>query len=450
MSENKNIMILFLSIVHNTEQSYKYIYETQFHIPEIVGVQTNEAAVKAILHQLHKKDETLSKIYMLCTNTVLKATVALKGKTHSEFYETRIKEFCEEYEYSLPEFEPIDYDEKSTGDKVFEPIIEMANRIYRDYSSSNITVYVDMTGGMRNSSMLMLSIMRMLEYNEKKVEKVLYSNKPSDYNTVGAIDDSTDIYKINNLIAGAEEFVKFGSAKILTDYFEDYMTNCKSSILSALIKAMNSFSENLKLCRSGYFDNAIRDLKCCIKNYNKANEEGNLNNINEKVFALFMSKIEQQYNSLLEDSRTDLDIISWCIKNKYIQQALTLYVEKIPDYIVKNRILYYSNNPNIKSSHYFLMDYFFYNYEMKRLYDNPIKKAAYVIQQLDVDNTIFTILDTTDNNLNKILKDYYEINNIRNKVSHANNKIDLDIHSYIKKLTDLLNDSINHLKSNSK
>ncbi|QNU65527.1 TM1812 family CRISPR-associated protein [Ruminiclostridium herbifermentans] len=489
---NENIMILFLSNVRpvkNNLKKYPYKYtetnENHNYNFDIKGVQTNEAAVKTVIQLLHESQKKLSTVYMLCTKTVLDEIKGLEEK-HKEFFERRIKEFCEDNKYSCPKFEKIDYDESSKGEKVFNEIINMANKIDEDYNSSDITVYADMTGGMRNSSMLMLSIMRLLQYKGIKIEKVLYSNWSPDtgetymeiisnedknsvckqnddkqkYNT---IDNITDIYKINNLIAGAEEFVKFGSAQTLTEYFQIFINNNPTSPLSLLIDAMNNFSENLKLCRYGYFKESIDKLKDCINNYRR----NALNDINEKIFYLFLSTIKKEYDLLLKQDRTDLDIISWCIEKGYLQQALTLYVEKVPDFIYSNlfpslddkelKIVEKSCWSNTSLGFYLINKYILSknnaNYKPKKNKEKdflePDKKAELIINRLN--NKIVKlksdVIKYDSDYLKNILKNYYTIKDDRNNSNHASNEKNFKTSEHIK--NDLI-EYINLLNKNNK
>lgn len=498
MSKNKNIMILFLSKVYNSAQSFKYKYESQPDIPEIIGIQTNEAAVKAVLHQLNKKNESLSEIYMLCTDTVNNEPINEK-ETHKTFFIRRITEYCEINNFSIPTFKDIKYDEKSKGDAVFAPIIKMAEEIKS--SPKNTYVYADMTGGMRNSSMLMLSIMRLLEYNGIKVKKVFYSNWDKDtaikienisnYISLNGcspkiekvdakkkepniIDDVTNIYQLNTLIAGAEEFNKFGSADTLSKYLKN-KNCCSSDSLNNLIDSMNNFSEYIKLCRAGNFDNAIKDLS---EKKDTFKIKYNSNFTNDRLFYyLILPIIEKKYIKLftIKDKpkkEQHLEIIKWCIDNDFLQQALTLFVEWIPDYIVQSKILYYVDSDlertikDLKSGKLFdkadntYKKYYKYigyeeNYifiNAKELREKGIKgeKIRYYKINEFIENGLISKkfmslceLDTVKDIINK----YHNIKTERHNINHANNG---ENHKTSEQITIELNKYIELLETNSK
>ncbi len=373
MSENKNIMILFLSdikIDKNKVKSYPYRYtEKDKYIIDVNGIQTNEAAVKAVIHKLNSNNEILSDdnktlldIYMICTEKVRSNIIDNVCFKHVDFFESRINNFCKYKEgIPVPNYYRIEYDETSTGDNVFSPIIEMANMIS---ASESENVYADMTGGMRNSSMLMLSIMRLLQYKGIKVKQVFYSNfdrdtaikieNISNYISLNGcspetekveakkkepnnIDDVTNIYELNNLIAGAEEFNKFGSADTLSKYFKS-KNNCSDS-LNDLIASMKNFSNNIKLCRADIFIKAIDDLSKNIKLFTEYfKKHFDKTNTNDRIFSLLLPMIKDTYNEILNTTNESkckqyIEIIKWCNKRGLLQQALTLYVELVPEYL---------------------------------------------------------------------------------------------------------------------
>lgn len=55
-----------------------------------------------------------------------------------------------------------------------------------------IVLHTDMTGGMRNAIMMILGVMRLLEYSGIGLENVLYSNKQGN---IGTCEDSKDVYR---------------------------------------------------------------------------------------------------------------------------------------------------------------------------------------------------------------------------------------------------------------
>ena len=96
-------------------------------------------------------------------------------------------------------------------------ILSEAQKIQREQGAAgNITIHADMTGGMRNASMMMLGVMRLLHFSGLQMGKILYSNF-SFNRKINFVEDSQDVYRFFDLVAGATEFAKYGSVEKLAD-----------------------------------------------------------------------------------------------------------------------------------------------------------------------------------------------------------------------------------------
>ena len=60
----------------------------------------------------------------------------------------------------------------------------------------------------------------------------------------------------------------------------------------------------------------------------------------EKLFAQVLETLEQDYGTIFNPQSTHMDIIRWCIRKKFLQQAMTLFNEWIPAEIVRCKIFY--------------------------------------------------------------------------------------------------------------
>ena len=53
--------------------------------------------------------------------------------------------------------------------------------------------------------------------------------------------------------------------------------------------------------------------------------------------------IEKEYTSLFKqkslDTMDELSYVEWCLKHDYIQQALTLFKECVPDFLIKKGVI---------------------------------------------------------------------------------------------------------------
>jgi len=330
----KNILLLFLSDVKTKKVDGKVVVsETRYE--NVAGEEktqiTNESALRYLL-----KDFPVEKIFIFASKTVRgvdknKTRLSLNDKiwTHEKFSLERFKKF-------LPgddRYFVFNYDEDGSDEENLKSVAKMANVIqsYVD-NEQGVRLHVDLTGGMRHVNMMMLELTRLLEYSGLKVEKILYSNR--DYKTeTGRVEEVQNIYDLFQLMAGVEEFVNFGSVNALERYYHDKRDNLSES-LKRLLAAMKNFADAIKLCHYGQFSTAIINLHDAVKDFAPTDD------IEDVLMATFISRIRKDYADLIfPREKDDLRVIRWCLDNDYLQQALILYTERIPEYLGKRGVI---------------------------------------------------------------------------------------------------------------
>ena len=330
MNETENILLMFLSTI-NLKSAPTY-YGISANPKGEVTKTTNESAIRYILYKECRGDAKLNKIFIFASNTVRNEFVGDSGKTHLQYFKDRIAEFIPNVDDCINAETIYNYDENSSGVQNMIAVAEMAERIQKYSVGKNVTLHVDLTGGMRNVNMMMLDIIRFLEYNGIKIGRLIYSQYQPREN-VGYIHEIKNIYDLLQLISGVEEFINFGSVKVLQEYYKNQTENISAN-LQNLLDAMKNFAEAIKLCRYGQFKNSVEKLHDAINDFS-ADE----NDLNDILMARLIEKIKQQYENLIATrGQDDIKIIRWCIEKGYLQQALTLYTERIPEYVGENFI----------------------------------------------------------------------------------------------------------------
>lgn len=434
----KNFLLLFLSSGKKPPAKYKITDTTD----PITTLHSNESAVYKLDALLKAKGEKIDKIFVFSSKAtrskmlfdklspVLKTkkyeemTILAKkcfnsdnastedheklkaildeafGSTTVDFFKDRIKNIV-----APDDVISVPYNENATMDEALSDVGEMGKIILKELSkirgenpvlseeelSQGVTMHADMTGGMRNASMMMLGVMRLLDFSKLKMGMVLYSNWEAG-RSVNYIEDSGNVYRFFDLVAGATEFARYGSVEKLTEYYgmsdsPDLEYDAKYGIskeLFELVKAMGYFARSIKLCRYGEFEDACCALNDRISAFEKSGPE--YVDANDKLFATLLPTIKESYNKIL-GPHDDLDIIVWCVKQGYLQQAMTLYTERVPEYISANG--FYKLNGKIKKK---IKD---------KIKDDVISESVYVLCRLD------TRLKTAPS-LKKILKDTSE------------------------------------------
>ena len=347
----KNILLLFLSDVKVyggvvSPATYSNISKNE---NERITETTNESAVRYLAKI---KNAPPDKIFYFASNKVKAPIENFKGEeiSHVKYFENRIvgdvvgdiKDVMQECKF----------DEKADISKTMQSVIEMASKIQayvETEKDDKVTLHVDMTGGMRHASLMMLVITRLIQYSGVKIGYILYSNFDPTRPKRGElqfVEESNEIYNLFDLISGAEEFVRFGSVEAIQSYFE--RKKDVPQVLQDLINAMKKFADAIKISRRMEFQKALEGLQNAYKNFNA--EAGNISSLNYNLMQQMKSRINQEYSTLLTNKADDyISIIDWCLAHGYIQQSLVLYTESFPYLMItKNAII--DVDENIKNA----------------------------------------------------------------------------------------------------
>ena len=329
---DKNILLLFLSDV-KTKPLNDSVGISDAHYVNVDGENTqttNESAFRYLL-----KKFPLDKIFIFASKKVHGEIKDYRDKyyrdedgktqTHLAFTLARFRKFLPNADCFI-----FDYDEDGNDDDNLKSIAQMAKHI-QEYVAGvvghHVTLHVDLTGGMRHVNMMMLELTRLLQYSGLMVGNVLYSNYDKDPDKPNFVEEVQNVYDLFQLMAGVEEFVNFGSVKALNSY---YAGRNLSEPLQKLRDSMDFFADAIKLCHYGQFRAAIQNLHDAVHDFDKHEPQ----NVEDILMARLIGRIRENYYDLIVvRDKDDLRIIRWCLENDYLQQALTLYTERVPEYL---------------------------------------------------------------------------------------------------------------------
>ena len=346
-----HIMLLMLSDVKTDRKNPKRVSMVAYegNIRRKCGV-TNESAVRHLL--LSKEDGrniSLDKMFLFATEKVLEPIKIEQpsldvnaGVTHFGYFKERLTDVLpciEEAEF----IEVVPYDAEMPISETKRFVLEMAERIM-DYAEAKkaegdtVVLHADLTGGPRHAVMLMFAVMRLLQYNGIEIGKVLYSNMG-----LKIVEEVNDIYGIFDLIAGADEFAQFGSVSAILRYFGyDEKSLARpphiSERLHRLLFAMHGFAEEIKVCHYGAFAAAIEKLSKALREFD-AGREADDADVNEGMIAQLRFRIEEEYREILGEKIDDVKLLHWCVEHGYLQQALTLFTERVPVILMERGIV---------------------------------------------------------------------------------------------------------------
>ena len=330
----RQILLLFLSDVKVDTGNPKKISAWEY---KGVGLAetTNESSVRFLLGSDAAAPVKLDRIFLFASKKV-RGPIYINAKKKQVYQDaagrswTHLAYFYKRLRDVLPDIEAISevipFDEDMSAADSMGMVLDAAARIQRYIAAlppeEPVVLHADCTGGMRYATMMMLDVMRLTEYFRVKVGRVFYS----DYGKK-IVDSMDSIYRAFNMTAGAEEFVRFGSVQVLWDYFH-VPERPLSAGLERLLQAMRQFAAEIRMCRYGAFTAAIRALRDAVQSFSSGES------VDDKLMGTLLARIQQDYGSLFRSEELDdLQLIHWCLEHDYLQQALTLYTERVPEYL---------------------------------------------------------------------------------------------------------------------
>ncbi len=453
--KKKDILLFFMSTMNPrggeqidiSQKKAKYLLENGTIVADCI--QTNEPVIHDVVQLLKKQNEFLDAIYFFSTEQVQNQMVRIVDSdqvlhdsiTEREFLEQRWRKLYTK-ELSRTEFHHIGYcypaqsdiyEQQPDLDLVGESslrVSEMAEkvklfvspkRMRMDWKDTNL--YADITGGFRHATMMMTSLIQILQYNGMKLQKLLYS----DFLPGRALNKVFDFGEISHqykLINGADEFIRFGSVHSLEAYFgtdyERLNANSQPSELDALLLAMHQFANAIRICATNEVRRCMIEMRRAVEAFRQAEKK----DVRTSAFGQLFDNIYEEYGALLKKDCNDLDVIEWCMEKEFYQQALTLYVEWMPILFVHEKVIRPADEAGIKNKwnkvlmyrtswqRYFITDYprefgqDIYAKNLKAMVKG--NKAIVAPQRL--------------NDVVHILLDYVDIVATRNAISHAGEK----------------------------
>lgn len=322
----KNIMLAFVSLVDALRVKNPVPYKNIQGAP-YDSIQTNESAVVYVERML--KENSLSKIFLITSDKVKNDFVEGETEfgvvTHLEFLKRRI---VKEFPHLADKFVELDYSDDAELEINISQIAEIADAVTnyaKKFPAEKIKIHADMTGGFRHTSMLMLSVIQLLKYRGIEIGEILYSDPDKKI-----VYRANEIQKVFTLITGADEFVKFGSVEALQEYFAEN----PNAATAKLLDAMKKFSETIKICRTADIESDLKNLGAQIKIFRDTKNK----DVQSELFAKIIETVEAEYGILIKGNATRPDIIRWCMKKGFWQQAMTLCTEWLPEEIINRKI----------------------------------------------------------------------------------------------------------------
>ena len=264
------------------------------------GIQTNEAPVKYLL----SKYPRISEIICLTTPTAQKTAFAhFSAEVKKKAPAVKITQIA------VP-------DDGSLSEQAMAGVIDQLEK--------DDMVYMDSSGGTRYMVFGLLHLARILEYKGVRVMEIVYAN--ISVGQMHRLDDMTPLYHTFDLINGMQELMDFGSIRTLSNYYRKD-PSADGRIMRDLLASIEKMTDAITLCR-------LKQLEAAMQQYQQAlNAADHLQNaITQELVEIFKRKFGTNISILWA--------IRWCLEHRMLTQALSLYREWMPKYILRESGLF--------------------------------------------------------------------------------------------------------------
>lgn len=309
-------IILFLSILNATAAPASYTYKGDRETRTVTGTQTNEAPVKWLL----RKHPGISEVICLCSAESTKE-ITRKTKDGGSIVQSAWAHFSEDIgrfgqKNALSiQCSPIPYQAEESLERDILPRL-------MEHIAPDDVIYLDLTGGMRNDNLNLFLLSRVLNYTGVTIRGAVYSNFQTKQ-----VEDMSHLIRLFDLVEGVQDFTSFGSVRKLRDYFG---SPAQDESVEKLLSAMETLINDITLCRS-------KSIKNDLKAFNKALKQAK--HCNDPLLEQLLPTFRSKYCKGKENQITLPELIAWCLDSDMIQQALTLYTERVPAYLAEEQFL---------------------------------------------------------------------------------------------------------------
>lgn len=332
----KYIFVAAVSLLQGMKGKSTYKVDNNVcELPEVEGIQTNEAALKCFLKYTEGKERY---IIFICSEKVMTQCISVRSGDNSEAASWVSERGATTYQYlteyvlqgtdvkgiiAVPTYNDCGLLEKGT-------LIGNINKeIEKISEESAIKIWLDTTGSQRDNSVLIQLLTKLLEY--KGIETTsLFSYWTSDEKEDNKVFRCDDFWLHMKMLDGVNEFVTSGR----TDQLCECLDEIKGvQLIKDLSDQLKIISKNFRLCMVDNIDAELKTMFDTLEKIETAKEtEIPRGDILTGLLYLTIPLIRESFYG--GSNITVPQIIKWCTENGMLQQALTLYTELIPRYIM--------------------------------------------------------------------------------------------------------------------
>ena len=336
--------------------------------------------------------------------------------------------------------------EKGSSDKLSN-IAAIIAAIKGD-EEEDVDLYMDMQGIDKADSFTLITLLQLLNddtHSHLHIRQLITTHQ--DLNRLATpISNEFKYYNTNQLTSGVKVFIEYGKVDLILDYWKS--TGLSNPLIERTLYGMRCVDDGISLCHIGCLVEGIQVLQEVFSGKNVSFQHQRENDI----FYILSNTIRNDYGELLDMELTnELALLEWCFRKRFYQQAMTIIESRIPSMIVQKGILFYAKDPQSKElmledmqkkyvdtdplqrwqfndpDHYFIKYYALSKVNFRKSpEERAVEYANLLVDILDPEKaaknemvTVYSLISEEQNALKNLLRTYYLIGPLRNKINHA-------------------------------
>ena len=302
----RNVLLLYMSIFNKNPK-----IQTQ--------TQTNEGAVRYLIEE----GETPDCILALCSERVRKEAKEMPDGSTRTTLEYFRDSFLPKVHIPAERLVVIEVPDSMDEETQFQAISQLLEKI-----ETEDTLFVDLSGGLRDVAMLLVIAARcMRDLRKVQTRRVIYAELRGGESIVR---DRTQLYGLFDFVTAMDQFFSTGTAQKLENYLRS--EGEKDPVLHTLLTRINQFSEDLALCRVRKLNDDLNQIDQALKETPEKSQ-----NLTDLFFRMLKDRFSTEFAELLSSGEKALPaLVSWCAGHGMYQQELTLLCEQMPEYVCQH------------------------------------------------------------------------------------------------------------------
>lgn len=284
----------------------------------ITGSMTNEPVMKYLSDKLVAEGGKLDEIIAIVSDKVRNESVEMADGSSVTSYE-HFRSLVATAAGTADIVTPV-YDKEEIGGLINEICTHI---------SANDVIYIDTTGGFRKTTNMLQLLTKILRYKGISNPVSYYANLQEK-----RIETTDEFILLTELADGVNEFVTTGRS----DQLRRCLRSEDDKELSELLDSMQRFTDNILLCYVDNLEDDLQALKISLENFE--NSKSDTSETRVIVLRQLIPVIRDKFFGTDLSSETDYcRIVSWCLDNGLVQQALTVFTEKIAIELFRHNII---------------------------------------------------------------------------------------------------------------